>query len=149
VVVIVCTAVQKCGQERGVWAKYPKPSSGARLQVCWWKQTVRVVEGVVGVWKMRWPWYCGWPFENASGGGGFGPKCETEAQWLDFGYSMSNGGEEGCDVVVGWLVRCDGGREAACSKTRWVWAKNEEPSRSGSVSGLPSETAVEGDAGRF
>jgi hypothetical protein len=90
-----------------------------------------------------------WPFENASGGGGFGPKHETEAQRLDFGYSVSNGGEEEYDVVIGWLVRCGGDREAACSKTRWVWAKNKEPSCSVSDSGLPSETAVEGDAGRF
>ena len=67
VVVIVCTAVQKCGQERGAWAKYPKLSSGGSTSGAlvetdgeggwwgWWGVKNKVVAGVcVAIRKCKW-----------------------------------------------------------------------------------------------
>jgi hypothetical protein len=47
-----------------------------------------------------------------------GHKRGSERQWLDFRYAVSKGSKERWKEVVVCLVRCDGGRGAACSKTR-------------------------------
>jgi hypothetical protein len=42
------------------------------------------MEGVGGVWEIRWWWPFVRPFENASGGGGFGPKSGNRAVGVPF-----------------------------------------------------------------
>jgi hypothetical protein len=50
------------------------------------------MEGVGWVWYMRWWWWFARPFDNASGGQGFGQKLETEPLWLVSVCAIGNGG---------------------------------------------------------
>jgi hypothetical protein len=120
--------------------------------VCWWKQIVRVMERVGGVWKIG-CWRvctavrkCKWGrkvwAKNAklSGSGPIsGMPCQME---VDRSRRQRWCGSYDVTVVVAQLVQK---RE----RGRGVWAKNAKPGGSGSISGTLSQTEVDGGRTRW
>ena len=81
----VVESVGRADQHRtrglGVWAKKNKTERVAWFQVRGWKRTMGTIEGVSGVWEIRWWWWLGQPFDDTRGWGCLGPKIKTEPIW--------------------------------------------------------------------